>query len=218
MIDRCLAVEFTVVGNDCPVVETTADHDVVVDEHPPAHRDDGRTLLQFYAEGEVDAFIADLDARDEIDYLQVSEREGVSQCRCLLHEACVLRELTTAGFMPHEIRVVDGVERFRGAVVGREVLRNVIQCARDLGNVKLERVAEVTDAAGDHGFDTSAERGLTKEQRDALAAALQAGYFEVPRGATASDVADELGISKSAFLGRIKRAQRTVFEQLLPEA
>jgi predicted DNA binding protein len=31
-------------------------------------------------------------------------------------------------------------------------------------------------------------------------------------------VAEELDISKSSFLGRIKRAQQTVFEQLLAEA
>jgi predicted DNA binding protein len=44
---------------------------------------------------------------------------------------------------------------------------------------------------------------------------LERGYFDVPRGTTATEVAEALGISKSSFLGRLKRAQRTVFEQLL---
>lgn len=219
MINECLVVEFTVAGNDCPVVEATSDHDVVVDENPPAHRDDERTLLHFHAEGEIDAFVEGLDDEDEIDYLQVAEGGSVAQCRCLLHDECVLRVLTTAGFMPHEIRIVDGVERFRGSVVGRDVLRDVIQTAQELGNVKLERVAEVTaDATSETELDTTIESSLTKQQREALVAALDQGYFDVPRGATATDVAAQLDISKSSFLGRLKRAQRTVFEQLLAGA
>ncbi|WP_302082585.1 helix-turn-helix domain-containing protein [Salinibaculum rarum] len=219
MIDESLVVEFTVTGNDCPVVEATADNDVVVDENPPAHRDDDRTLLHFHAEGEVDEFVDQLDEEDEIDYLQVTEGGSVAQCRCLLHDECVLRVLTTAGFMPHEIRIVDGTERFRGSVVGRDVLRDVIQTAQQLGNVKLERVAEITAGrAADQELDTTIESSLTKQQREALVAALDQGYFDVPRGATATDVADQLGISKSSFLGRIKRAQQTVFEQLLAGA
>ena len=219
MINECLVVEFTVAGNDCPVVEATSDHDVVVNENPPAHRDDERTLLHFHAEGEIDAFVEGLDDEDEIDYLQVAEGGSVAQCRCLLHDECVLRVLTTAGFMPHEIRIVDGVERFRGSVVGRDVLRDVIQTAQELGNVKLERVAEVTaDATSETELDTTIESSLTKQQREALVAALDQGYFDVPRGATATDVAAQLDISKSSFLGRLKRAQRTVFEQLLAGA
>jgi len=219
MIDECLVVEFSVAGNDCPVVEATSDHDVVVDESPPAHRDDERTLLHFHAEGDVDGFVERLDEEDDIDYLQVGKGGSVAQCRCLLHDNCVLRVLTTAGFMPHEIRIVDGIERFRGSVVGRDVLREVIQTAQQLGNVKLERVAEVTAEEPVEGeLDTTIESSLTKQQREALVAALDQGYFNVPRGATATEVADQLDISKSSFLGRLKRAQGTVFEQLLADA
>ena len=219
MIDESLVVEFTVTGNDCPVVETTADHDVVVDETPPAHRDDGRTLLHFHAEGETDEFTESLDETAEIDYLQVVDGGSVAQCRCLLHDSCILRELTTAGFMPHEIRIVDGTERFRGSVVGRDILRDVIQTVQELGNVKLDRVSQLTAGTEtDHGLDATIESSLTKQQREALVAALEQGYFEVPRGATATDVAEELDISKSSFLGRLKRAQQTVFEQLLAGA
>lgn len=98
MIDRRLVVEFSAAGNDCPVVEATNDHDVV-DERPPAHCDDGRTLLNFYAGGETGEYNVDLDDGADIDYLQVAESTGVAQCRCLLHGGCVLRELTTTGFI-----------------------------------------------------------------------------------------------------------------------
>jgi predicted DNA binding protein len=40
------------------------------------------------------------------------------------------------------------------------------------------------------------------------------GYFAVPRESTATEVADEIGISKSAFLERLRRGQAGLFRQL----
>jgi predicted DNA binding protein len=40
------------------------------------------------------------------------------------------------------------------------------------------------------------------------------GYFSVPRETTASEVAAELGISKSAFLERLRRGQDGLFAQV----
>lgn len=45
----------------------------------------------------------------------------------------------------------------------------------------------------------------TDEQRRALLAALELGYFEVPRGAQLADVADHLGISSQAASERLRR-------------
>jgi predicted DNA binding protein len=58
---------------------------------------------------------------------------------------------------------------------------------------------------------------FTAAQEAALRAALSAGYFEVPRAATATEVADELGISKSAFLERLRRGLATLLEQVFGE-
>lgn len=65
---------------------------------------------------------------------------------------------------------------------------------------------------------TEAESGsLTAPQREALAAALEMGYFSVPRGATTSDVADRLGVTKQAVSERLRRAMRTAAERTLRE-
>jgi len=49
------------------------------------------------------------------------------------------------------------------------------------------------------------ELQLTEEQREALIIALDDGYFDVPRGTTLVELADELGISDSAVSQRIRR-------------
>jgi predicted DNA binding protein len=65
----------------------------------------------------------------------------------------------------------------------------------------LEAVADHTDAVG-----TGTE--LTDKQEAALRVALTLGYFEEPRGASLSRVAEELGISQPAAGGRLRRGIR----------
>jgi predicted DNA binding protein len=47
--------------------------------------------------------------------------------------------------------------------------------------------------------------GLTDPQREALESAVEMGYFEVPRRATLTDLAAELGVSDSAVSQRLRR-------------
>lgn len=59
--------------------------------------------------------------------------------------------------------------------------------------------------------------GLTDEQREALVAAFEAGYFYVPRETSLSELADGLGISPQAVSGRIRRGlERVLASALFP--
>lgn len=55
---------------------------------------------------------------------------------------------------------------------------------------------------------------LTPEQNEALATALNMGYFQVPREIKLEDVADELGITRQAASERIRRGTQKVFESV----
>jgi len=52
--------------------------------------------------------------------------------------------------------------------------------------------------------------GLTTEQRELLATALDVGYFEVPRQTTLQELGDGLGISDSAASQRLRRGISTL--------
>jgi predicted DNA binding protein len=56
---------------------------------------------------------------------------------------------------------------------------------------------------------------LTAKQRTALNAALDAGYFEVPRTTNLSELAEQLDISQQALSKRLRRAHRTVSRHVL---
>lgn len=48
--------------------------------------------------------------------------------------------------------------------------------------------------------------GLTGPQREAMTLAVQLGYYDIPRGCTTQELADELGISDQAVTERLRRA------------
>lgn len=209
MIEECLAVEFGVVGDDCPLAAASQAAGTAIECRPPQRRDDGNVLLHFDAASDDDLATA-LDADDRVRYLHRQRGEDRETYRCLSKDPCVVHALTDAGFMAESATYRDGEERHRGAVVGHEVLQGVMAAAGDVVGVRLRRVYPVgpeTDAVESRWDVTSA-------QEEALRAALAAGYFAVPKEATAEEVADDLGLSKSAFLERLRRGQAGLFEQL----
>lgn len=67
----------------------------------------------------------------------------------------------------------------------------------------------------DTGRSNDGPADLTDPQREALQAAAKMGYFEVPRRATLTDLAAELGVSDSAVSQRLRRGIGTVVTESL---
>lgn len=210
MIDECLVVEFRVEGDTCPLAEATRESGARVDSRPPQLRADGYALLGFTASDSPE-FVERLDTDDRIRYLHVSTVDGRRNCRCLSKQPCVVHELVSAGFMAESLRYHGGVGVFTGAVVGQEVLRGVLDTAGETVGVTLERAYPL---GADEETTVAQQWDLTPRQEAALRAALEQEYFAVPRGATAAEVAAELGIGKSAFLERVRRGERALFSQV----
>ncbi len=211
MIAECLVVEFSVHGDTCPLAEATALAGQRLEANPPQRRSDGNTLLRF--SGPMEPTIVDiLDSDDRIRYLHLAQTDGRLNYRCLSRHPCVVHELIDVGFLVDSIQYENGTERYTGAVVGQEVLTGVLEAAGETVGVTLERVYPLRDedeAAVAQRWD------VTPAQETAIRTAYEMGYFSVPKAATAADVADEIGISKTAFLERLRRGQAAVFGQLL---
>lgn len=56
---------------------------------------------------------------------------------------------------------------------------------------------------------------LTPDQREALVAALELGYYDIPREATIEDVADDLDKSHQAVSELLRRGTRKLFDEML---
>jgi len=57
---------------------------------------------------------------------------------------------------------------------------------------------------------------MTDRQREVLRHALDVGYFERPRGTTATELADHFGVTRATVSQHLRTAQRKVFVRLFP--
>jgi predicted DNA binding protein len=64
---------------------------------------------------------------------------------------------------------------------------------------ELTAVYHETPPSAEHQF------GLTPPQREALVAAVEAGYFDIPRDVTTTELAEEFAISDQTFIERLRR-------------
>lgn len=102
-------------------------------------------------------------------------------------------EVTAGG--GHRYTVVGGADAFDG--VGTAFPNGI--------DVEIESV-------GDYRPDTGTLfASLTAREREVLAAAVEAGYYEFPREATHDDVAADLGISASAVGKHLRRIESKIF-------
>jgi predicted DNA binding protein len=210
MIDECLIVEFDVEGDDCPLASATGTTGAAATAQPPQLREDGNVLLQFSTSAG-DALATALDTDSRIRYLHRSAAGPRDNFRCLSKHPCIVHELISDGLLVDSIQYQNGTARLTGAVVGHTVLQGVMETASDTVGVQLRRVYPLRE----EDDEPVAQRwDLTPSQVESIETACELGYFAIPREADAGEVADTLGISKSAFLERLRRAQASLFRDL----
>lgn len=62
----------------------------------------------------------------------------------------------------------------------------------------------------DTGNETNSQSGLTQNQYETLVAAINHGYFEIPRDVSMQELSEELGVSHQALSERLRRAYRSL--------
>ena len=65
------------------------------------------------------------------------------------------------------------------------------------------------------GSDRRGQYGLTHEQHTALLAALERGYYDIPRTITLEELADQLDISHQALSERLRRGSENLLQNTL---
>jgi predicted DNA binding protein len=195
----------------CPIVRsaTAANTSVEAIETSVAPSDGAASVTEFSIEGSVDV---DVDARPILAsdgtkrYRVHHEGERGCPCECLGRHGCaVSRYVATEGSLTIEFYAADYdelsavVDSLRTAFSDLDIKR-LIRSPADDGSVDLV------------GVDRSK---LTGRQLEVLETAQQMGYFERPRGANATEIADELGIGPSTFSEHLAAAQSKLLADIL---
>lgn len=102
-----------------------------------------------------------------------------------------------------------GEDGMRATLVGENsVLRRALADVPDTVELTLERTSPYQ-----RHLRRSAPR-LTERQQEVVAAAVEAGYYEIPRQLTQEELAQRLGISTGTLHEHLRKIEKRVFQQL----
>ncbi|MFW5900698.1 MAG: helix-turn-helix domain-containing protein [Halodesulfurarchaeum sp.] len=99
-------------------------------------------------------------------------------------------------------------------IADRSTLRKVVEQYSSMG--PSVQTITIIDPTNDRSEPLSIEVGhLTEKQWEALRIAHKLGHYSSPRGGHLDEIADELGISKSAVSQRLRAAESKIIPAIL---
>ncbi|MDF9744364.1 helix-turn-helix domain-containing protein [Natrinema salsiterrestre] len=115
------------------------------------------------------------------------------------------------GGVLQEVTATDEGWFFRVAFPSNEALErfHAFFLERDL-EVDVRKLRDTRETA-DSG-DTRSQFGVTNRQREALVAAVDAGYLDIPQSCSLAELGERLDISQNAASERFRRGVRTLIE------
>lgn len=121
--------------------------------------------------------------------------------------ACPCYIFTIHDCIANFVETRDGRMVYAVTFADRSDLAPIVHELRDAGaTVSVERILTTGEEADDPPV-------LTEKQREALACAIETGYYGRPRGATLDDLAEELGITSSAVSQRLNAVNRRLIKK-----
>lgn len=197
---------------DGPLLKETLERVPEMSVRPEEQHDDGEVghYILWAEGGDFEAFEANLDADPSVTdprtltkletrrLYRVSSTEGI-------YETATHPRWSDLGLVFLEAEATHEGWTFRMQVPDREALAEYRDLYRERDRpFQLRTIYRESDARG------GPEPELTDPQREALVAAYESGYFDVPQEVSQADVAARLDISPQALSERLQRGTRTL--------
>lgn len=161
--------------------------------------------------GDFDAFEAALDADDTVSDVATLEASGDAEhvyrvsWRYDGHGDGIVYAITEVGATILDASAADAEWTLKLVFPDDDALSSFHDFCDDRG-----LSFDVAQLYHPHDPEDLEQFEVTPEQREALLAAHEAGYFAVPREATLADVADDLAISENAASARLRRGHQNL--------
>jgi predicted DNA binding protein len=211
-------VELTFYAPGCEVHPThtmLAERDYVDAAEMVHWNDAGEHMTHaFYVEGDHDAFAADLEATPEVqayDFTPIGEGRFYAYVRA---ETTPVQRKLFDTYHASGVVVTSPLEHTGDGGVTFEVV-GTAEALQALHGAEPEGIeVEVERVGGPASDPETVVSTLSERQREAVEAALAAGYYDVPRTATHEDVAAELDCAPSTASEHLRKAESKVLRAL----
>src|SRR5699024_5618660 len=187
--------------------------DVRIDLAPCVPVRKARLPYFWAADDGVDGFVTDVEGDPRVETLTpVCHVDGRTLYRMAWRDDGddLLGSLATHEILVERGVAVDDTWVFHLRSADRTVLSAFrTDCSEKAIPVEIRRIVDNSGSFETDRFD------LTTKQHAALTAALEAGYFDVPRETTLTELAEGMGISRQAFSRRLNRGLRGLLTNTL---
>lgn len=115
------------------------------------------------------------------------------------------------------LRYTDGDRVCRVLALDGTALSDLYRCLLAAGldvAVQSKRSVDSVTSGGPLLDPAGVVPSLTSRQREVLLAAVEGGYYEIPRGTDTASIADTVGISRRTAEDHLRRAERKLIEAL----
>jgi hypothetical protein len=192
----------------CAVAQFSRGADTAIDSVATSVSSAGAPVTEFLVDdGEAAGDTEPVFSYGTADVYRV-EHAGDCPCTCLGRFDCPIHRYLADG---GELTVVFHAETF-------EQLQDVMEELRErFPSADVQQLLQppLSGSPDDRRF---VNRGkLTDRQVEVLQTAYREGYFERPRGANATELADDLGISQSTFTEHLVAAQQKLFADVFDD-
>ncbi|ELY96423.1 helix-turn-helix domain-containing protein [Natrialba taiwanensis] len=201
----------------CPVAEVseTVDEPISSVTRTRSKRTDGTVTEEFGIDAGTTIENDDLRSDRELTPIQETDCTAIYRFERESEVNCACEVIEDTGTPISSVRAQDGslLLSFRTLE-----LEDVVEIVDEL-RARFDGVL-VEDLAQDHGEvsgnPTIVDRDvLTARQREIIETAHEMGYFAYPKGANATEVADELGIARSTFTEHLAATQTKLMDAIL---
>ena len=172
--------------------------------------DEREDTFLFYVEGDIDVYTDALRSVDRIREFEVTRIDETGHYVFLTQRRDAVDEAMFAPLQRAGLVVVPPVD-FRPNGIARLTLIGSGETLRDALADLPGGIETTVLRIGEYDWRQDLfDPGLTDRQFDALAAAVEAGYYESPREATVEDVGERIGASPSTASEHLRKAESAV--------
>lgn len=136
-------------------------------------------------------------------------------------ETCTCTVVCQPGITPSDLLIEDGSLVVKAFIESRDTLLDLSERLRESEDDwhlrRLMTVAEYSSSESTGTGDLLEEVSLTEKQREIVQVAVANGYYANPREASLSDLAEEVGVTRSALSQRLNAVEAKLIDTLAAE-
>lgn len=209
--EKVMRLEFEVTDPGCLAVAVSEDAGCYCEIEHSTLTNEGNPLVYMKVEGappeDVCEATESADSVVECRPVETSDDGGIVE---VVKSQSGAEVLTDVGATVTKATAEDGVGKLVVEAPPSADVHEIVEAYRDLNpDSRLVSKREVDRPVAAKGsFGEGIDEALTERQSSVLKTAYYAGYYDWPRGSTAEDIAESLGISPATFHQHIRKAER----------